>query len=137
MDFDELKKQIANLTEELKSRCSPETSVLVESLSFMLNMMLKMQQASLSEQLENQTKQIERLSEQLEAQIKINERLVATIEDLQLTIKDLKRQLGQNSKNSSKPPSKDDFNKTSRNKSLREKKQEKRPVDKRATKASV
>ena len=87
MDFDELKKQIANLTEELKSRCSPETSVLVESLSFMLNMMLKMQQASLSEQLENQTKQIERLSEQLEAQIKINERLVATIEDLQLTIK--------------------------------------------------
>ena len=53
----------------------------------MLNMMLKMQQASLSEQLENQTKQIERLSEQLEAQIKINERLVATIEDLQLTIK--------------------------------------------------
>ena len=87
MDFDELKKQIANLTEELKSRCSPETSVLVESLSFLLNMMLKMQQASLSEQLENQTKQIERLSEQLEAQIKINERLVATIEDLQLTIK--------------------------------------------------
>lgn len=97
MDFDELKKQIANLTEELKSRCSPETSVLVESLSFMLNMMLKMQQASLSEQLENQTKQ-------LEAQIKLNERLVATIEDLQLTIKDLKRQLGQNSNNSSKPP---------------------------------
>ena len=114
MNFDELKKQIANLTEELKSRCSPETSVLVESLSFMLNMMLKMQQASLSEQLENLTKQ-------LEAQIKLNERLVATIEDLQLTIKDLKRQLGQNSKNSSKPPSKDDFNKPSRNKSLREK----------------
>ena len=107
MDFDELKKQIANLTEELKSRCSPETSVLVESLSFMLNMMLKMQQAS--------------LSKQLETQIKLNERLVATIEDLQLTIKDLKRQLGQNSKNSSKPPSKDDFNKPSRNKSLREK----------------
>lgn len=102
-----LKKQIANLTEELKSRCSPETSVLVESLSFMLNMMLKMQQAS--------------LSKQLETQIKLNERLVATIEDLQLTIKDLKRQLGQNSNNSSKPPSKDDFNKPSRNKSLREK----------------
>ena len=117
-----LKKQIANLTEELKSRCSPETSVLVESLSFMLNMMLKMQQAS--------------LSKQLETQIKLNERLVATIEDLQLTIKDLKRQLGQNSKNSSKPPSKDDFNKPSRKKAL-EKKQEKRPVDKRATKASV
>ena len=107
MDFDELKKQIANLTEEIKSRCSPETSVLVESLSFMLNMMLKMQQAS--------------LSKQLETQIKLNERLVATIEDLQLTIKDLKRQLGQNSNNSSKPPSKDDFNKPSRNKSLREK----------------
>ena len=113
-----LKKQIAHLTEELKSRCSHETSVLVESLSFMLNMMLKMQQASLSEQLENQTKQ-------LEAQIKLNERLVATIEDLQLTIKDLKRQLGQNSKNSSKPPSKDDFNKPSRNKSLREKNRKK------------
>ena len=98
----------------------------------MLNMMLKMQQASLSEQLENQTRQNERLSEQLknltkqlEAQIKLNERLVATIEDLQLTIKDLKRQLGQNSKNSSKPPSKDDFNKTSRNKSLREKNRKK------------
>ena len=102
-----LKKQIAHLTEELKSRCSHETSVLVESLSFMLNMMLKMQQAS--------------LSKQLETQIKLNERLVATIEDLQLTIKDLKRQLGQNSNNSSKPPSKDDFNKPSRNKSLREK----------------
>ena len=87
--------------------------------------MLKMQQASLSEQLENQTKQIERLSEQLEAQIKLNERLVATIEDLQLTIKDLKRQLGQNSNNSSKPPSKDDFNKPSRNKSLREKNRKK------------
>ena len=56
----------------------------------MLNMMLKMQQAS--------------LSKQLETQIKLNERLVATIEDLQLTIKDLKRQLGQNSNNSSKPP---------------------------------
>lgn len=111
MDFDELKKQIANLTEELKSRCSPETSVLVESLSFMLNMMLKMQQAS--------------LSKQLETQIKLNERLVATIEDLQLTIKDLKRQLGQNSNNSSKPPSKDDFNKPSRNKSLREKNRKK------------
>ncbi len=74
-------------------------------------MMLKMQQASLSEQLENLTKQ-------LEAQIKLNERLVATIEDL-------KRQLGKNSKNSSKPPSKDDFNKTSRNKSLREKNRKK------------
>ena len=73
--------------------------------------MLKMQQAS--------------LSKQLETQIKLNERLVATIEDLQLTIKDLKRQLGQNSKNSSKPPSKDDFNKTSRNKSLREKNRKK------------
>ena len=85
-------------------------------------MMLKMQQAS--------------LSKQLETQIKLNERLVATIEDLQLTIKDLKRQLGQNSNNSSKPPSKDDFNKPSRKKAL-EKKQEKRPVDKRATKASV
>ena len=85
-------------------------------------MMLKMQQAS--------------LSKQLETQIKLNERLVATIEDLQRTIKDLKRQLGQNSNNSSKPPSKDDFNKPSRNKSLREK-TEKRPVDKRATKASV
>ena len=97
MDFDELKKQIANLTEELNQDVPLRLLVLVESLSFMLNMMLKMQQASLSEQLENQTRQNERLSEQLknltkqlEAQIKLNERLVATIEDLQLTIKDLK-----------------------------------------------
>ncbi len=94
MDFDELNKQIENITEELKSRCYPETSVLVESLSFMLNMMLKMQQASLSEQLTNQTKQNEHLSKQLEIQIKQNERLVSTIDELQLTIKDLKRQLG-------------------------------------------
>ena len=95
---------------------------LFESLSFMLNMMLKMQQAS--------------LSKQLETQIKLNERLVATIEDLQLTIKDLKRQLGQNSNIALNRHQKMILTNLQEIKAL-EKKQEKRPVDKRATKASV
>lgn len=89
MDIDELKRQFESISSELKSKAPKELAVLVDSQTLLIGIMLEQ-----------------------------NARLNATLEELQETIKELHRQLGQNSKNSSKPPSTDGFNK---NRSLRKK----------------
>ena len=50
-----------------------------------------------------------------------NNKLLATISDLQKTVKVLQRQLNMDSHNSSKPPSSDGYKKANKNRSLREK----------------
>ncbi len=49
----------------------------------------------------------------IKSQLETIEALNATVRGLQETIKDLQRQLNQSSRNSSKPPSSDGFNKPS------------------------
>ena len=89
MDIKELKQKLESVSTELKSKVPAETRALVESLIMMFDVLLSQ-----------------------------NEKLNDTLKDLQETIKELRRQLGQNSKNSSKPPSTDGFKK---NRSLRQK----------------
>ena len=89
MDLKELKEKLETVSTELKSKVPEETRALVESLIMMFDVLLLQ-----------------------------NEKLNDTLKDLQETIKELRRQLGQNSKNSSKPPSTDGFK---RNRSLRKK----------------
>ena len=105
MDLKELKKQVEQITKELKSKASGETAVLVDSLSFLFNIMLETSAGILV--------QNEKIAKQ-------NERLTNTIIDLQETIKELRRQLNMDSHNSSKPPSSDGYKKPNP-KSLREK----------------
>lgn len=57
--------------------------------------------------------------EQNETSLEQNKKLSLTIEALQDEIKELKRQLGQNSNNISKPPSRDGFAKSPKKRSLR------------------
>lgn len=56
---------------------------------------------------------------QNETSLEQNRKLNLTIESLQEEIKELKRQLGQNSNNSSKPPSSDGYKKSPKKRSLR------------------
>lgn len=105
MDFNEIRKQSETILQELRAKCPAELSLLVESLSMMQGIMFELGNA---------------LIQQNKQQIEQNERLSASIESLQSTIKELRRQLGQNSNNSSKPPSSDGYRKP-KPKSLREK----------------
>lgn len=82
MDLNELKQKLDSISSELKSKVPKEAQILVESQTVLLEILLSQ-----------------------------NERLNETLKDLQETIKELRRQLGQNSKNSSKPPSTDGFKK--------------------------
>ena len=99
MDFNELKQDAEKLCKELKDKAPADLSVLVLSLTTIINMMLTMFSNSMEQ----------------------NNKLLATISDLQKTIKDLKRQLNMDSHNSSKPPSSDGYKKANKNRSLREK----------------
>ena len=108
MDLQEIKK----ISEELQSKlekvlvsADPSLVILVKSLTMMLNTLLSMMVAK---------------EQQNEALIEQVSTLTKTILELQETIKDLKRQLGQNSQNSSKPPSTDGYKKP-KPRSLREK----------------
>ena len=83
MDLNELKQKLDSISSELKSKVPKEAQILVESQTVLLEILLSQ-----------------------------NERLNETLKDLQETIKELRHQLGQNSKNSSKPPSTDGFKKT-------------------------
>lgn len=106
MDFNELKQDAEKLCKELKDKAPADLSVLVLSLSTIINMMITM----FSGIMEQNNKQTATISE-----------LKQIISDLQKTIKDLQRQLNMDSHNSSKPQSSDGYKKANKKRSLREK----------------
>lgn len=106
MNFNELKQDAEKICKELKDKSPADLSVLVLSLSTIINMMITM----FSGIMEQNNKQTATISE-----------LKQIISDLQETIKDLQRQLNMDSHNSSKPQSSDGYKKANKKKSLREK----------------
>lgn len=106
MDFNELKQDAEKLCKELKDKAPADLSVLVLSLSTIINMMITM----FSGIMEQNNKQTATISE-----------LKQIISDLQETIKDLQRQLNMDSHNSSKPQLSDGYKKANKKRSLREK----------------
>lgn len=106
MDFNELKQDAEKLCKELKDKAPADLSVLVLSLSTIINMMITM----FSGIMEQNNKQTATISE-----------LKQIISDLQETIKELQRQLNMDSHNSSKPQSSDGYKKANKKRSLREK----------------
>lgn len=106
MDFNELKQDAEKLCKEQKDKAPADLSVLVLSLSTIINMMITM----FSGIMEQNNKQTATISE-----------LKQIISDLQETIKDLQRQLNMDSHNSSKPQSSDGYKKANKKRSLREK----------------
>lgn len=89
MDFNELKQDAEKLCKELKDKAPADLSLLMLSLSTIINMMITM---------------FSGVMKQNETSLEQNQKLNLTIESLQEEIKELKRQLGQNSNTSSKPP---------------------------------
>lgn len=120
MNFNELKQDAEKLCKELKDKAPADLSVLVLSLSTIINMMITMfsgimeQNKDSLEQNKKQTATISDMEQTISG-------LKQTISDLQETIKDLQRQLNMDSHNSSKPPSSDGYKKANKNRSLREK----------------
>ena len=106
MDFNELKQDAENLCKELKDKAPADLSLLVLSLSTIINMIITM----FSGIMEQNNKQTATISE-----------LKQTISDLQEIIKGLQRQLNMVSHNSSKTPSSDGYKKANKKRSLREK----------------
>ena len=106
MNFNELKQDAEKLCKELKDKSPADLSVLVLSLSTIINMMITM----FSGIMEQNNKQTATISE-----------LKQIISDLQETIKDLQRQLNMDAHNSSKPQSSDGYKKANKKRSLREK----------------
>ena len=106
MNFNELKQDAEKLCKELKDKAPADLSVLVLSLTTIINMMITM----FSGIMEQNNKQTATISE-----------LKQIISDLQETIKDLQRQLNMDSHNSSKPQSSDGYKKANKKRSLREK----------------
>lgn len=106
MNFNELKQDAEKICKELKEKFPADLSVLVLSLSTIINMMITM----FSGIMEQNNKQTATISE-----------LKQIISDLQETIKDLQRQLNMDSHNSSKPQSSDGYKKANKKRSLREK----------------
>lgn len=113
MNFNELKQDAEKLCKELKDKAPADLSVLVLSLSTIINMMITMFSGIMEQNkasLEQNKKQTATISE-----------LKQIISDLQETIKDLQRQLNMDSHNSSKPQSSDGYKKANKKRSLREK----------------
>lgn len=106
MNFNELKQDAEKICKELKDKSPADLSVLVLSLSTIINMMITM----FSGIMEQNNKQTATISE-----------LKQIISDLQETIKDLQRQLNMDSHNSSKPQSSDGYKKANKKRSIREK----------------
>ena len=105
MDLSEFKSKFQEITKSLsKAKVSAEIRMMIDTLIMFVTMMFTF---------------VNKLNVQNEQQAKDNESLRDTIKDLQATIKELQRQLGLNSQNSSKPPSTDGFKKP-RTKSLRQ-----------------
>ena len=120
MNFNELKQDAEKLCKELKDKAPADLSVLVLSLSTIINMMITMFSGIMEQNkasLEQNKKQAAIISD-MEQTIS---GLKQTISDLQETIKDLQRQLNMDSHNSTKPPSSDGYKKANKNRSLREK----------------
>lgn len=120
MNFNELKQDAEKLCKELKDKAPADLSVLVLSLSTIINMMITMFSGIMEQNkasLEQNKKQNATISD-MEQTISV---LKQTISDLQETIKDLQLQLNMDSHNSSKPPSSDGYKKANKNRSLREK----------------
>ena len=92
MDFNELKQDAEKLCKELKDKAPADLSVLVLSLSTIINMMITMfsgimeQNKASLEQNKKQTATISDMEQTISG-------LKQTISDLQKTIKDLQRQL--------------------------------------------
>lgn len=108
MDLQDIKNDSEELQAELDKAlvsADPSVVVLVKSLSIVLNNLISM--------ISEKDKQNAALIEQVST-------LTTTIIELQEIIKELKRQLGQNSHNSSKPPSSDGYKKP-KPRSLKEK----------------
>ena len=103
MNFNELKQDVVKLCKELKDKAPADLSLLVLSLSTFINMITM----------------FSGVMKQNETSLEQNRKLNLTIESLQEEIKELKRQLGQNSNNSSKPPSSDGYKKSPKKRSLR------------------
>ncbi len=99
MDFNELKQDAENLCKELKDKAPADLSLLVLSLSTIINMIITM----FSGIMEQNNKQTATISE-----------LKQTISDLQEIIKGLQRQLNMDSHNSSKTPSSDGYKKANK-----------------------
>ena len=120
MNFNEVKQDAEKLCKELKDKAPADLSVLVLSLSTIINMMITMfsgimeQNKASLEQNKKQTATISDMEQTISG-------LKQTISDLKETIKDLQRQLNMDSHNSSKPPSSDGYKKANKNRSLREK----------------
>ena len=113
MDFNELKQDAEKLCKELKDKAPADLSVLMLSLSTIINIMINMFSGIMEQNkasLDQNKKQTATISD-----------MEQTISDLQKTIKDLQRQLNMDLHNSSKPPSSDGYKKANKNRSLREK----------------
>lgn len=104
VDFNELKQKMYSITLELKAKAPKDLSLLVDSLGFMINVMLEMSSTVMSQNKERR--------EQISS-------LGKSIEELQDIIRNLRSQLNQNSNNSSKPPSSDGYKKSPKKRSLR------------------
>ena len=104
MDLSEFKSKFQEITKSLsKAKVSAEIRVMIDTLIMFVTMMFEF---------------VNKLIVQNEEQSKDINSLQDTISSLQATIKELQRQLGLSSQNSSKPPSTDGFKKP-RTKSLR------------------
>lgn len=127
MNFNELKQDAEKLCKELKDKAPADLSVLVLSLSTIINMMITMfsgimeQNKASLEQNKKQTATISDMEQTISDMEQTISGLKQTISDLQENIKDLQRQLNMDSHNSSKPPSSDGYKKANKNRSLREK----------------
>ena len=105
VDLSEFKSKFQEITKSLsKAKVSAEIRVMIDTLIMFVTMMFEF---------------VNKLIVQNEEQSKDINSLQDTISSLQATIKELQRQLGLNSQNSSKPPSTDGFKKP-RTKSLRQ-----------------
>ena len=106
MDFNELKQDAEKLCKELKDKAPADLSVLVLSLSTIINMMITM----FSGIMEQNNKQTATISE-----------LKQAIKDLQETIQSAATTTEHGFTQQSKPPSSDGYKKANKNRSLREK----------------
>ena len=105
MDLSDFQSKFREITKSLsKAKVSAEIRVMIDTLIMFVTMMFEF---------------VNKLIVQNEEQSKDINSLQDTISSLQATIKELQRQLGLNSQNSSKPPSTDGFKKP-RTKSLRQ-----------------
>ena len=107
MNFNELKQDAEKLCKELKDKAPADLSVLVLSLSTIINMMITM---------------FSGIMEQNKASLEQNKKQTATISDMEQTISGLKQTISDLQETiKDLPPSSDGYKKANKNRSLREK----------------